>query len=66
LSTAGVAVCHADAGGGNPVRGAQGLFERDAEDPCLSGLALEDGPTGALLADSITYRITVRLRAGLK
>jgi len=42
----------------------QGLLERDAENPCLSELALDDEPMQALLAHSIIYRIAVGPRAG--
>jgi len=42
----------------------QGLLERDAENPCLSELAVHDEPMQALLAHSITYRIAVGPRAG--
>ena len=44
----------------------QGLLERDAENPCLSELALDGEPMQALLAHSITYRIAVGPRAGRK
>jgi hypothetical protein len=44
----------------------KGLLERDAENPCLSELALGDEPMEALLAHSITYRIALGPRAGRK
>jgi hypothetical protein len=44
----------------------QGLLERDAENPSLSELALDEEPMQALLAHSITYRIAVGPRAGRK
>jgi hypothetical protein len=42
------------------------LLERDAENPCLCELALDEEPMQELLAHSITYRIAVGPRAGRK
>jgi len=44
----------------------QGLLERDAENSCLAGEAVEAGPMGQLLGHAITYRIAVGPRAGRK
>jgi pyruvate/2-oxoglutarate dehydrogenase complex dihydrolipoamide acyltransferase (E2) component len=44
----------------------QGLLQRDAENACLSELALDDEPMQALLAHSISYRIAVGPRARRK
>jgi len=44
----------------------QGLLERDAENPCLSELALDDEPMEALLAHSITYLWSAIIRSELQ
>jgi len=44
----------------------QGLLERDAENSCLAGDAVDDDPMSQLCGYSITYRIAVGPQAGRK
>jgi hypothetical protein len=44
----------------------QGLLERDAENSCLAGDAVDDDPLNQLLGHAITYRIAVGPQQGRK